>query len=163
GPPALRRPDDAARPDRRRVRPALSLRRPVGQRQRGPGERPAGLSRPVQRAGRLGRAQQIRPRRTRRRGATEMTRITRRTALAALAGLALSGCASKPRVVLYCSQDREFAQGILDDFTRETGLEVTPKFDTEANKSVGNYTEIVAEKGRPRCDVFWNNEVLNTI
>jgi len=92
-----------------------------------------------------------------------MTRITRRSALAALAGLALSGCASKPRVVLYCSQDREFALGILDDFSKESGLEVTPKYDTEAKKSVGNYVEIVAEKGRPRCDVFWNNEVLNTI
>jgi iron(III) transport system substrate-binding protein len=92
-----------------------------------------------------------------------MTLITRRSALAALAGLALSGCRSGPRVVLYCSQDREFALGILDDFRKESGLEVTPKFDTEANKSVGNYVEIVAEKGRPRCDVFWNNEVLNTI
>jgi len=42
-------------------------------------------------------------------------------------------------------------------------LPVVPKFDTEKNKSVGLYNEIVAEKGRPRCDVFWNNEPLSTL
>jgi iron(III) transport system substrate-binding protein len=79
-----------------------------------------------------------------------------------LAGLA--GCPkAAPRVVLYCAQDREFAEGLLGDFRRETGLEVTPKFDTEANKSVSLYNELVAEKGRPRCDVFWNNEILSTL
>src|SRR4029077_19991782 len=67
------------------------------------------------------------------------------------------------RVVLYCSQDREFALGLLEQFRKETGLEVVPKFDTEANKSVSLYNEIVAEEGRPRCDVFWNNEPLNTL
>lgn len=92
-----------------------------------------------------------------------MPLITRRSALAALAGLVVSGCSSKPRVVLYCAQDRDFAVGVLKDFTDESKLDVTPKFDTEANKSVGLYTEIVAEKGRPRGDVFWNNEILNTI
>src|SRR5262245_40073947 len=92
-----------------------------------------------------------------------MTLITRRSALAALAGLAVSGCGSRPRVVLYCSQDREFALGVLEDFRKETGLEGTPKFDTEANKSVGNYTEIVSEKGRPRGDVSGNDEALNPI
>src|SRR4051812_30258117 len=92
-----------------------------------------------------------------------MAHMTRRTALTALAGLALSGCGWRPRAVLYCAQDRDFATGVLRDFTAETKLDVATKFDTEANKSVGLYTEIVAEKGRPRCDVFWNNEILNTI
>jgi iron(III) transport system substrate-binding protein len=90
--------------------------------------------------------------------------IDRRSALALMAGLTLTGCPrSRPRVVLYCAQDRDFAVGVLKEFTGDTGLDVTPKFDTEANKSVGLYNEIVAEKGRPRCDVFWNNEILNTI
>src|SRR5262249_61970203 len=34
---------------------------------------------------------------------------------------------------------------------------------TEAQKSVGLYTELVHEKSRPRCDVHWNNEILWTI
>jgi iron(III) transport system substrate-binding protein len=78
--------------------------------------------------------------------------------------LPLSGCScSKPRVVLYCAQDREFAEGLLADFTKSAGLEAVPKFDTEADKSVSLYVELVKEKDRPRCDVFWNNEVLSTI
>ena len=65
--------------------------------------------------------------------------------------------------MLYCAQDREFAIGVLETFRERTGIEVVPKFDTEKNKSVGLYTELVAEKDRPRCDVFWNNEIVSTI
>jgi iron(III) transport system substrate-binding protein len=80
------------------------------------------------------------------------------------AAFAGPGCGrSEPRVVLYCAQDREFAEGLLADFRTQTGLAVAPKFDTEANKSVSLFTELVAEKDRPRCDVFWNNEILATI
>ena len=66
-------------------------------------------------------------------------------------------------MVLYCSQDREFAAGLLEQFSQQTNLPVVPKFDTEANKSVGLYREIVAEKGRPRCDLFWNNEICRVL
>ncbi|MFN4260467.1 MAG: extracellular solute-binding protein [Gemmataceae bacterium] len=80
--------------------------------------------------------------------------------------VALSGCgpaADKGQVTLYCAQDQEFAEHLLHDFTRQTGITVNPKFDTEANKSVGLYLELMQEQGRPRCDVFWNNEILSTI
>src|SRR5947199_10600727 len=89
--------------------------------------------------------------------------MNRRAFLAALPA-ALAGC-SRPeaRVVVYCAQDREFAEGLLADFTRETGLAVAPKFDTEANKSVSLAAELEREAGRPRCDVHWNNEILATI
>jgi iron(III) transport system substrate-binding protein len=66
-------------------------------------------------------------------------------------------------VVLYCAQDPEYAEAVLADFTATTGLAVAPKFDTEAQKSVGLYQELVREAARPRCGVFWNNEILNTI
>ncbi len=75
-----------------------------------------------------------------------------------------AGCPrSEPRVVLYSAQDEEFASGLLDDFRKSSGLPVAPKYDTEADKSVSLYLELVSEKNRPRCDVFWNNEVLSTI
>jgi iron(III) transport system substrate-binding protein len=78
--------------------------------------------------------------------------------------LLVSGCGrTKPRVVLYCAQDREFAEGLLAEFTKAEELEAVPKFDTEADKSVSLYVELVQEKTRPRCDVFWNNEILSTI
>jgi iron(III) transport system substrate-binding protein len=81
-----------------------------------------------------------------------------------LAPLLLAGCWSiQPRVVLYCAQDREFAVESLGEFTKQTGLVVAPKFDTEADKSVSLYNELVQNKDRPRCDVFWNNEILSTI
>ena len=90
--------------------------------------------------------------------------LSRRLFLASLAALGPSGCRrAGSRVVLYCSQDREFAIDVLETFRERSGLEVVPKFDTEQNKSVGLYTELVAEKERPRCDVFWNNEIVSTI
>jgi iron(III) transport system substrate-binding protein len=77
----------------------------------------------------------------------------------------LVGCArsAKDRVVVYCAHDREFAEPILQDFAKQTGLDVVPRWDTEANKSVGLYEDLVREKDRPRCDVHWNNEILATI
>lgn len=76
----------------------------------------------------------------------------------------MAGC-TKPadRVVVYCAQDREFAEGVFADFHIESKLAVAPKFDTEANKSVGIAAELEAEAGRPRADVHWNNEILATI
>jgi iron(III) transport system substrate-binding protein len=78
--------------------------------------------------------------------------------------LAVAGC-GKPqsRVVLYCAQDQEFAEQVLGEFTHRTGLPVAPRYDTEADKSVSLYEELVKEAGRPRCDVHWNNEILSTI
>src|SRR5947209_8850998 len=75
------------------------------------------------------------------------------------------GCGgnSPKRVVLYCAQDQEFAEQVLAEFTQRTGLKVDTKFDTEADKSVSLYVELVNEKARPRCDVHWNNEILSTI
>jgi len=90
-------------------------------------------------------------------------RLIASVCLAAL--LAAPGCgeASKDRVVVYCAHDREFAEEILEDFARTSGLEVVPRYDTEANKAVGLYEELIRESSRPRCDVHWNNEILATI
>ncbi len=77
---------------------------------------------------------------------------------------ALLGCNNpKSRVVLYCAQDQEFAEGVLATFTQRTGLPVAVSYDTEADKSVSLYEQLVQEANRPRCDVHWNNEILSTI
>ena len=95
---------------------------------------------------------------------TSFFRSTPRMIAAGLMLAALAGCSpDRPRVVLYCAQDKEFAEGLLGQFREKTGLEATPKFDTEADKSVSLFNELEAEKDRPRCDVFWNNEPLSTI
>ncbi len=65
--------------------------------------------------------------------------------------------------VLYCSADEEFARGVVDEFRRETNLQVKVLFDTEAGKTMGLVRKIEAEKASPRADVFWSGEVFNTI
>jgi iron(III) transport system substrate-binding protein len=93
-----------------------------------------------------------------------MSARSRLFTLAASAALFLCGCGDRsPRVVLYCAQDEEFASGLLEDFQARGGLPVDVKYDTEKDKSVSLYRELLHERPRPRCDVFWNNEVLATI
>jgi iron(III) transport system substrate-binding protein len=76
----------------------------------------------------------------------------------------VAGCWSSPegQVVVYCAQDAEFAEPIFADYAAQTGIEVRPKFDVESTKTVGLAEALLAERGRPRCDVFWNNEILHT-
>jgi iron(III) transport system substrate-binding protein len=75
------------------------------------------------------------------------------------------GCGKdQPRqVVVYTALDREFSEPIFADFTRDTGIVVRTSFDTESTKTVGLAQRIINERDRPRCDVFWNNEILNTL
>lgn len=82
-----------------------------------------------------------------------------------LLALVTAGCRAESRseVVVYAALDSEFSQPILRDFERETGIDVRAKFDVESTKTVGLTNLIFAEQARPRCDVFWNNEILNTL
>jgi iron(III) transport system substrate-binding protein len=79
--------------------------------------------------------------------------------------LPLTGCwfYTNSEVVVYTSQDSEFAEPIFAEFSKTQGVAVRPKFDTESTKTVGLAEAILAEKDRPRCDVFWNNEILHTL
>ncbi len=80
--------------------------------------------------------------------------------------LASSGCGEAgPKVVVYSALDSAFAEPILEKFERETGIDVQARFDVESTKTVGLTQAIISESqaGNPRCDVFWNNEILNTL
>ena len=83
----------------------------------------------------------------------------------ALAATALPGCSleSSDEVVVYSALDREYSEPVLEQFTQETGIRTLPKYDLESAKTVGLTSAIIAEARRPRCDVFWNNEILNTL
>lgn len=85
--------------------------------------------------------------------------------LSALFSMSLVGCMNlnDNEIVVYSALDREFSQPILGDLAEEMTLTVLPSFDLESNKTVGLVTKIINEKDRPRCDVFWNNEILHTI
>ena len=63
-------------------------------------------------------------------------------------------------VIVYTSQDQIYAQQILADFTRETGIRVLSLFDSESAKTTGLMNRLIAERLRPQCDVFWSNEEM---
>ncbi len=67
------------------------------------------------------------------------------------------------KLVVYCAHDSVFSEAVLRDFEKQTGIAVTVKFDTEATKSLGLVEQIIREEKNPRCDVFWNNELLGTL
>jgi hypothetical protein len=70
---------------------------------------------------------------------------------------------TREKLVVYCAHDAVFAEAILDDFEKQTGIPVVVKYDTEATKSLGLVEQIIQDGAKPRCDVFWNNEMLGTV
>ena len=95
--------------------------------------------------------------------------------MALLGILMLSGCndsdsdaagpptADDETLVVYCAHDRVYSQQILEQFTKDTGIRVDDKYDTELTKSLGLVQLLITEADAPRCDVFWNNELLGTM
>lgn len=82
--------------------------------------------------------------------------------LLALSSL-LAACGQSTDVTLYVALDQEHSEALVRRFEEESGLRVNARFDTEASKTVGLVSAIVSEKDRPRCDVFWNNELAHTV
>lgn len=87
-----------------------------------------------------------------------------RPLLLALAALGAVGCGKEPDLVVRISLDQVFSEALVKEFEAETGLRVKPQFDIEQTKTVGHVRAILEEaKTHPRTDVFWNNEVAQTI
>ncbi len=96
-----------------------------------------------------------------------------------LAAVALGGCRSgeapqggsdateagrdATEVVVYVAVDRPDSEPILDRFQARTGIPVRALYDVEAAKTTGLVTRLLAEAAKPRCDVFWNNEIVQTL
>jgi iron(III) transport system substrate-binding protein len=66
-------------------------------------------------------------------------------------------------LVVYCAHDAVYSEKVLRAFEKETGIRVAIRFDTEATKSLGLVEQLIREKDNPRCDVFWNNQLLGTL
>ncbi|MFG0318224.1 MAG: extracellular solute-binding protein [Planctomycetota bacterium JB042] len=88
---------------------------------------------------------------------------TLRVAALAAALSPFSGCGGDADVVLYVALDQEHSESLVKRFEEESGLRVRARYDTEASKTVGLVSAILEEGGRPRCDVFWNNEIAQTV
>lgn len=65
-------------------------------------------------------------------------------------------------IVIYTSTDQEYAERILSTADSALGQKAFAVFDAEAAKTVGLERRLVAEKKRPKADVFWNSEFLRT-
>ena len=75
----------------------------------------------------------------------------------------LSACGpgqKQDEVVVYTSVDEIFARPIAEAFERETGIKLRLVPDTEETKSTGLVNRLIAEKGRPRADVFWSGDPM---
>lgn len=88
-----------------------------------------------------------------------------RAVAAASLALAVSCAGDEPDLVVYTSMNQVHSEPVIQRFEAETGLRVRVEFDTEANKTVGLARRLREEAagGVHRCDVFWNNEVANTV
>ena len=65
-------------------------------------------------------------------------------------------------VIVYAAQDQVYAEPILKDFEKQTGIKVRAVYDSEATKTVAIANRLLAERGHPQCDVYWGNEELRT-
>ncbi|MGH7145143.1 MAG: extracellular solute-binding protein [Planctomycetota bacterium] len=93
-------------------------------------------------------------------------------AMAALGGVALAAGGTgyvlfatigSTRIVCYTSMDEAFAVDLFKMFKRKFGLDVAVQYDAESEKTVGLANRLIQEKNDPQCDVFWNNEILQTV
>lgn len=66
-------------------------------------------------------------------------------------------------LVVYCAHDAVYAEAIIKQFEADTGIPVAVRYDTEATKSLGLIELLIREAEAPRCDVFWNNELLGML
>jgi iron(III) transport system substrate-binding protein len=87
--------------------------------------------------------------------------------LAVLAGILLivyfsNRPVSNSEVIIYAAQDQVYAEPILREFEKETGIKVKAVYDSEAVKTVGLANRLLAERSHPQCDVFWGNEEMRT-
>ncbi len=90
--------------------------------------------------------------------------VHRLLAVVVILAAGLAGCgSSEDEVIVYTALDRQFSEPILNDFTARTGIKVRTVYDSESTKTVGLVNRIRGEARRPRCDVFWNNEIINTL
>ena len=69
---------------------------------------------------------------------------------------------ARNQVVVYAAQDQVYAEPILREFEKETGIKIKAVYDSEAVKTVGLANRLFAERSHPQCDVFWGNEEMRT-
>lgn len=84
-----------------------------------------------------------------------------------LSVLCMNACmpplSGKDVVVVYTAVDQPFAEPVLERFEAVSGIRVQAVYDVEAAKTTGLVNRLIAEKSAPKADVFWNNEIVQTM
>lgn len=65
--------------------------------------------------------------------------------------------------MLYTSADAFLVRQVTDAFTAATGIAVRAVTDSEATKTTGLVTRLMAERASPRAEVWWSSEVMGTV
>ena len=66
-------------------------------------------------------------------------------------------------VVLYSSVDTHVLEPVIQAFSAQTGIKVRVQGDTEATKTTGLVQRLLAERPKPKADVWWSSEPLGTV
>ena len=92
------------------------------------------------------------------------SRNTARFTLLALFML-MTGCGgtAPEEVIVYTSVDDVFARPVAEQFEQATGIVVRLVPDTEETKSTGLVNRLIAERERPRADVFWSGDRVRAV
>jgi len=65
-------------------------------------------------------------------------------------------------VTVYTALDQVYSEPVLKAFQDRTGIRVEAVYDAEAAKTTGLVNRLIARRRRPDCDVWWNNEPVQT-
>lgn len=76
---------------------------------------------------------------------------------------AACGPAAPETVTVYTSMDQPLSEPILRDFEARSGIRVEAVYDVEAAKTTGLVSRLAAERAKPRADVFWSSEFVQTL
>lgn len=79
------------------------------------------------------------------------------------AGVYYNSTTKQTEVIIYTSVDQIYSEPVLEKFEAETGIKVKAVYDVEAAKTTGLVNRLIAEKGNPLADVWWNGEIAQTI
>jgi iron(III) transport system substrate-binding protein len=83
--------------------------------------------------------------------------------LAAAFMIAACGRNNDNVVVLYSSVDEAYSRPLCRMFTERSGITVKLVTDTEAAKSAGLVTRLLAEKDKPQADLFWSGDAMRAV
>ena len=78
-------------------------------------------------------------------------------------GVYINSTTNQSEVVIYTSVDQIYSEPVLENFEAITGIKVKAVYDVEAAKTTGLVNRLIAEKGNPLADVWWNGEIAQTI